>query len=171
MTYQSDSVIVSDLVSAYGELQMKLVAKVLPIHSLRSDINIRNAQYEDTQVEIKRVLAAMVQHNESGQRDAEAFARLTRSFEFARDRAKQLTDERAVLWDKSNALQRQFLKDLLPELKRIGELQVNVLVELRRELDVGGDIEIFKQTMRQQMERVEMAIDDFDRAVFGKSAE
>ena len=116
------------------------------------------------------MLAAMVRPNESGQRDAEAFARLTRSFESVRDRAKQLADERAVLWDKRNALQRQFLKDLLPELKHIGELQVNVLVELRRELDVGGDIEIFKKTMRQQMERVERAIDDFDRTVFGKSA-
>ena len=102
-----------------------------------------------------------------GRPDAEAFARLTRSFEIARDRAKILADERSALWSQFNALQRQFAKDLLPEMKRIGELQVHVLVELRRELDVGGDIEIFKITMRRQMERVEKAIDDFDRCVFG----
>ena len=58
--------LISYLVSAYGELQLKLVAKALPIHSLRSDINIRKDHYDDTQVEIKRVLAAMVQHNETG---------------------------------------------------------------------------------------------------------
>jgi len=164
---QGTAQLISDLVSAYGELQLKLVAKVLPLHNVRSDINIRNVHYEDAQAEIKRVLAAMTQYNESGQRDPELFGRLNRSFEFARNRAQQITDERKTLWDQSNSLQRQFLKDLLPELKRIGELQIYVLVELRRELDVGGDIEIFRLMMRRQMERAERAINEFDRTVFG----
>jgi len=45
--------------------------------------------------------------------------------------------------------------------------QVRVLVELRCELDVGGDIEVFMAIMRRQLERIEQAIDEFDRTVFG----
>lgn len=60
------------------------------------------------------------------------------------------------------------MKDLVPEMKRLSELQIRLLVELRRELDVGGDIEIFKRIMQKQMERMERALDEFDRNVFGQ---
>jgi len=108
---------VSDVISAYGELQLKLMAKVLPMHNLRSDISIRNDAFENAQVEIKRVLALMTQFNESGQRDAAQFDRFNQSFEFARQVSQEAADERSVFWDQLNALQRQYMKDLIPELK------------------------------------------------------
>lgn len=163
--------IVSDVISAYGELQLKLIAKVMPIQNLRSDIGIRNTQYEHAQTEIKRVLALMTQFNESGQRDAGQFERFNRSFEFARGESQQAADECSVFWDQFNALQRQYMKELIPELKRLGELQIRLLVELRRELDVGGDADIFEQMMQKQMERAERAADEFDRAVYGAATE
>jgi hypothetical protein len=168
---QETAQFISDLISAYGELQLRLIAKVLPIHNVRSDINICNEHYENMQVEIKRVLAAMANHNESGQRDPVRFDQLNKSFEFANGRAQELAAERSAHWDQMNVLQRQYLKDLLPEVKRVGEMQIHVLVELRRELDVGGDIDVFQQMMRKQMERAERAVDEFDRAVFGAGSE
>jgi hypothetical protein len=159
--------LVSNLVALYAELQMKLLAKVLPIHNFRSDISIRNLHYDNAQTEIKRVLAVMAHLNESNQRDAAVFERLNASFTFFQGTAAKMADERSALWDQSNALQRQYLKDLLPEMKKIGDLQTHLLVELRRELDVGGDIEIFKRTMDVQWKRAEAAIDEFDRSFFG----
>ena len=164
---QETAQLISDLISAYGELQLRLIAKVLPIHGVRSDINICNEHYENMQVEVKRVLASMTNHNESGQRDTARFDQLNRSFEFANGRAQEMAGKRSGHWNQMNALLRQYMKDLLPEVKRIGEMQIHVLVELRRELDVGGDIDVFQQMMRKQMERVEQAVDEFDRAVFG----
>ena len=120
---QGTAQLVSDLISAYGELQLKLIANVMPIHNLRSDINIRNVQYENTQIEVKRVLAAMTHYNESGQRDLALFEKLNRSWIFARDMSQQAADERAAFWDQLNALQRRYAKDLIPELKRVGELE------------------------------------------------
>jgi hypothetical protein len=168
---QDTAQLISNLISEYGELHMKLMAKVLPMHNLRSDINIRNFHYDNTQVEIKRVLATITQYNESGQKNPELFDRLNRSFEFSRNLAQKFADERAALWNQNNALQRQYMKDLIPEIKRIGELQIHILVELRRELDVGGDTDAFQQIMRQQSERVERAVDEFDRTVFGSVRE
>lgn len=159
--------LISDLISAYAELHLKLIAKVMPMHKVRIDINICNEQYENTQVEIKRLLAEMANLNESGQRDPVRFGQLNQSFDFANGRAGQLADERSAHWAEFNALQREYMKDLIPELKRLGELQIHVLVELRRELDVGGEIETFKNIMETQMQRVEQAMNEFDRNVFG----
>ncbi|MEX2150743.1 MAG: hypothetical protein WD793_11050 [Steroidobacteraceae bacterium] len=164
---QETAQLISNLISAYGELQLRLIAKVLPIHKARIGINICNEHYENMQVEIKRVLAAMTNLNESGQPDPARFAQINQSFEWASGRAQELATERAGYWDQVNALQRQYLRDLLPELKRLGEMQIHVLVELRRELDVGGDIDVFQRMMREQMERAERAVDEFDSAVFG----
>lgn len=158
--------IVSDVISAYGALQMKLIVKVAPMHNLRSDINIMNAQYDNAQAEIKRVLALMTQLNESGQRDPERFERLNRSFEFARQVSQEAANARAASWDQTNALQRQYMADLVPELKRLSELQTRLLMELRRELDVGGDIEIIKRIMQKQMERAERAVTEFDSTFY-----
>jgi hypothetical protein len=168
---QGTAKFVSDVISAYGEMQLKLVAKVLPMHNLRSDINIRSAAIENAQTEIKRVLALMTQFNESGQRDAEQFQRFNRSFEFAHQQSQEAADERSAFWDQSKALQRQYMKDLIPDLKRLGELQIRLLVELRRELDVGGDIDIFRRIMQEQMSRAERALTEFDRNVFGGDEE
>lgn len=164
---QGTAQFVSDVVSAYGELQMRLIAKVMPMHNLRADISIRNEQYENAQAEIKRVLALMIQFNESGQCDAAQFERFNRSFESARGVSQEAADERVAFWNQLNALQRQYMKDLMPELKRLAELQLRLLVELRRELDVGGDIDIFKRMMQKQMERAEESLAEFDRNVFG----
>lgn len=164
---QGTAQFVSDVISAYGELQMRLVAKVMPMHNLRSDIGIRNEQYEDAQAEIKRVLALMTQFNESGQHDAAQFERFNCSFEFARGVSQKAADERLAFWNQTNVLQRQYMENLIPELKRVGELQLRLLVELRRELDVGGDIDIFKRMLQKQMERAEESLAEFDRNVFG----
>jgi hypothetical protein len=163
---QTTAQFISDLISACGELQFRLIPKVMPMHSLRSDINILNQHYDNTQVEITRVLATMKEHNESGQRDSGRFERLNQSFIFAKERADEIAAERNELWARMNALHRQFLKDMPLELKRLAELQLRVMVELRRDLDVGGDIEIFRLMLRRQLERVDSALDQFDRELF-----
>jgi len=164
---QGTAQFVSDVISGYSELQMSLIAKVMPLHDLRSNIGIRNTQYENAQTEIKRVLALMTQLNESGQRDAAQFERLNRSFEFAHNLSQEADNERSAFWARLNVLQRQYTKDLIPELRVLGELQTRLLVELRRELDVDADIEVFKRIMQGQMERAQRAFDEFDRNLFG----
>ena len=163
---QGTAQLVSDAVAEYGELQMKLIPAVLPIHNLRTDIELRSAQYNSAQAEVQRVLALMRHFNESGQQDVVQFERLNRSYEFASEVAQRAAEERSAFWDQKNALHRQYMKDLVPELKRVGEIQIRLLVELRRELDVGGDIEIFKQMMLRQMERMDRALAEFDRNVY-----
>lgn len=55
----------------------------------------------------------------------------------------------------------------LPELKSMRDIQIQVFVALRRELDVESDIANFSRIMQNQFRRVESAIDEFDRKLFG----
>jgi hypothetical protein len=48
---QSTAQIIGDLVSFYGELQIRLLVKVAPIHSLKSNIETLSALYENSQTE------------------------------------------------------------------------------------------------------------------------
>jgi hypothetical protein len=93
---QSTAQLISDLVSFYGELQIRLIAKVAPIHALKSNIETVSALYENSQTEVKRVIAAMTQFNESGQRDPDLFQRLNRSAEIARDTSQRHASERVA---------------------------------------------------------------------------
>lgn len=54
-------------------------------------------------------------------------------------------------------------------MNRLGELQIHLLVELRRELNVGGDIETFRKIMETQRQRAEHALIEFDRNLYGVS--
>jgi hypothetical protein len=162
---QSTAQLISDLVSYYGELQIRLIPKVGPISVLKSNIETVNTLYEDSQAEVKRVIAAMRQFNETGQRDADAFQRLNRSAEIARETSQGHADERTRLWGEVNARTLQFMRDLIPEIKEIAKLQMHLMVELRRELTVGGDVEVFALILRRQLERMERAVDEFIRTI------
>jgi hypothetical protein len=162
---QGTAQLISDLVSYYGELQMRLIPKVGPISVLKSNIETVNALYEDSQAEVKRVIAAMRQFNETGQHDADAFQRLNRSADIARQTSKGHANERTRLWGEVNARTIQFMRDLTPEIKEIAKLQMHLMVELRRELTVGGDVEVFASILRRQLERMERVVDEFIRTV------
>jgi hypothetical protein len=164
---QGTAELIAELIATYGELQMRLMPKVLPIHGLRSDIAIKTESYDNAMRENKRALAAMTEYSESGIRDHALFERLNATATNSRELFKRYGDERTELWNKITTLNRQYLRDLLPEMRRLAEIQIRVMVELRRDLDVGGDIEVFMQIMERQLERVQQAVDAFELEVFG----
>jgi len=153
------SLLVSDLVGTYSELLLKALAKVQPIQSLQTKIAIRDEHYNRAQSEVSRVLAAMTQFNETASRDQAVFDALSRSFEFQQEQATKFAAERDELWKQRNALHLAFTKELIGEMKVVGEQGVHVLVAIRRELDVGGDVDQFLEQMEKQWQRTSTQLD------------
>ena len=108
---QETARLVSEVIAASGELHLRLIPRVLPMHQLRSNIKIRDVLYENAQAEVNRILAAMTQLNESGHRDAAQFNRLNSSFEVASRASELATNERSAFWGQANALQREYIRD------------------------------------------------------------
>ncbi|MCX5782094.1 MAG: hypothetical protein NT145_05265 [Elusimicrobia bacterium] len=151
----------NELVIAYNGLVLKLVANVIPIGEQRIQINIKNVHYDESQTEIKRILAEMSRQNESGAPDGNIFKSLNSSFEFHQTKAKKLNDERNECWNKVNELTKQFILLLSDEMKEIALLQVPVMVGIRKELDIDTNIESYKELINKSTERIREQLDNF----------
>lgn len=151
----------NDLMVAYSALFFRLLEKVSPINDSRSGIGIINHHYEESQIEIKRILAAMTNQNESGAPNEAVFQALNKSFEFHQNRSRELSDERDKCWETVNELTSDFAVEVVEEIKEISLLQIPVFVGIRKELDVDTDIESYKMQVISSAEKLRKQIDDF----------
>jgi hypothetical protein len=131
---------------------------VQPIHSLQTDISIRDEHYTRSQSEVTRVLAEMAYFNETAQKDGEIFSALTRSFEFNQKRTAQIATERNELWAQRNTLHLDYSRESLQELKRLSALQIPVMVAIRGELGLENDSKALTEQMESQWKRMESQI-------------
>jgi hypothetical protein len=149
----------SEIVCDYSELLLKGMQKNKPIYDLQIDINISNNSYEREQAEVSRILAAMAQFNESGGGDGAVFEVLSRSFEFHQAQASKFSKERDEFWGRKNALHTACVKDFIVDMKLISERSIELLIEIRKELEVGGNIDEFKIQMQRQQKRIITSLD------------
>lgn len=162
---QETGTALNDLMLAYSALFFRLLVKVSPISDSKTEINIIDFHYEESQTEIKRILAAMTSQNESGSPDQVVFEALNKSFEFHSNRSKELTDERDQHWKKVNELTSKFAVEVAQEMKVIALLQLPVLVGIRKELDIETDVESYKQQALSSAEKVSKQLDSFISAM------
>lgn len=155
------SVLSSQLSEKYAELLFKLSARAFPIQQLNTDIAIATDHYERMQSEVQRILAAMAQQNESGKPDPAVFDALSKSFEHYREHSESLSAERDRLWQEKNAKHLEYARALVPEMKAINRQGMLLMVEIRRELNVGGDIDVFLENMEAQADRIAGYLDEF----------
>lgn len=152
---------VNDLVSLYGELVFRLMSKIMPMQSIKSDIEIRNEYYNRTQSEIERILSEMKRINESAESDNQRFLALKQSFDLQQSEAKKIAEERNQLWQKFNKLNIEYARALIHEMKDVSELQIPVLVGIRKELELETNEEEYRQTLISQREKLTKQMEQF----------
>lgn len=150
---------IGDLVALYGELLIKSIVRLTPIQDLKTHIAIKNDHYGRCQAEISRILAAMTQYNESAQHNEAVFVALQRSFELQQNQALKVGEERDDLLAQHSSHCLNFTKELIAELKQVAELQVPLMVALRRELELDGDANEFAEQMEKIRIRMEAQLD------------
>ena len=158
---QETGIELNKLVMAYSGLIFKLMAKVTPVNEEKNKIENINKYYDESQEEIKRVLAEMTRYNESGNTDSNIFEALNRSFEFQQKRSKELTDERDECWDKANKGTKEFAQYLMEEMKEIADLQTPVMVAIRKELEIDTNIIGYKEIIDGNANQIKEQLDEF----------
>lgn len=159
------ALLVNQLVADYAELLLKLMASLLPLQSLRSDIAICNALYEQAHLEVKRILAEMSKFNESAQTNGAIFAALQRAFDFQQSQSQLYASERSEHWENFNKLNVEFCRSLIPEIQRLGELQIPVLIEIRRDLGLTGNLDTFRVQMQANAERMKNQLENLLKVI------
>ncbi|MFZ3220223.1 MAG: hypothetical protein WA174_09315 [Rhodoferax sp.] len=142
------ALLVSQLSSEYGELVFKLMSHLIPMGQSKTDIQIADDLCTKAEGEVTRVLSEMVKVNESGKPDPQVFSALDSSFKFQQSLAKKYADERSAAWADFNHRHHAFQRYLLAQLKDIGSKQIPVMIEIRRDLGLTGDLAEIEAHMR-----------------------
>lgn len=155
----------SQLVGNYGQLLFKVLQLARPIQSAKVDADLSKQHYDEAQVEIKRILAAMTALNESGKPDPEKFAALGRSFEFQRAQADKFAAEQQHSLNQAKVFHVKFLKDFLPSVKEIGVKTMKLMIEIRREFEIESDGGAMENELRAQWQRMDESINSLLRSL------
>lgn len=153
------ALLVNSLVASYGELLLRLMGRAMPLHGIRSDIAIHDTLYNRAQEQVTRVLGEMTKFNESAEADGRGFAALQRSFQGFQEKAINHAADRTKAWETFNRLNVEFCKQLLTDLRGVGELQIPVLVEIRRDLGLTTDLDAYREQMEEQWLRMSIQMD------------
>ncbi|MBF4554843.1 hypothetical protein H7698_02070 [Pseudomonas sp. p50] len=152
------ALLVNELTGAYGELTIKLIGKTIPIQDCLIEIKINDEHYNQAQNEVNRILAEMTRLNENCNATQENMAALIRSFDFQSSQAKIYADARNKAWSTQNYLHFDFCRELIPEIRVIAEMQIPVIIEIRRDLGLTVDIDLFREQLVSQLEKMKTAL-------------
>lgn len=159
------AVLVSKLASEYGELCFKLMTHLMPVSKAKTDIQLSGDMYAKAQAEVTRLLAEMAKLNESGKLEPEVFQALESSFKFHQGQSEKYAEQQSDAWKRFNQNNIQSQRQLLIELRAIGSKQIPVMVEIRRDLGLTGDLAEIEQHMKDQWQRMEVNFDSLIAAL------
>lgn len=149
------SLLVSQLSADYGELIFKLMIDLIPVIKAKKDIEIADDFYTKTQIEITRILTEQRKVNEFGNPNPSVFDALQHSFKHEQELAEKFSNERNDGWKHFNQFNLTFQKNLLAELRKVSLKQISVMIEIRRDLGLTGDLSEVETHLKQQWSRME----------------
>jgi hypothetical protein len=149
------ALLVNKLAAAYAELVFTVMTAIRPVADAKSDIGIADALYDKSQAEVNRLLAEITKQRESGQPNQEVVSALRQSFDFQQSQAAKFAADRSAAWTRFNAASALFQKTLLIEVRDLGMKQIPVMVEIRRDLGLTGDLSEIEAFMREQWKKME----------------
>ena len=154
------ALLVQKLAGSYGELTLRLMESVMPMHDVRIQINIHNDFYNKAQEQVSRLLSEMAKFNEAAQVNQDVFEALQRSFESYQKDASFHAEKRDQAWSKFNTLNAQFLRQVIEEMRAMGKQHIPVLVEIRRDLGLITELEAYKTQMEDQWRRMSTQLEN-----------
>lgn len=149
------ALLVNKLVGEYVELVFDLFGALRSVHAANSDIQIADRHYTLAQAENTRILAEMAKLNESGKPDPAVFRALQAGFKFHSGQSDKFAAERSDAWARFNETNIAFQRTLLANLRDLAPRQLPVMIELRRDLGLNGELDELEGQMRRQMQRME----------------
>ena len=141
--------------------------RAIPLHKTRSDISINDDLYIKAEAQVTRVLAEMAKFTEAAYVNDAVFAALQRSLEGYQAQTLKYATDRKAAWNKFNCLNVEFCRQLLTEMRIVGEQQIPVLVEIRRDLGLTTELTAFRQQMESQWIRMSAQFDALLRTLRG----
>jgi hypothetical protein len=158
------------LSATYGELFLELTHHLMVLGKAKTDIQIADELYTKANNEVQRILSAMTQHNETGRSDQQASEPLQRSFAFSQEQASKFAASRSEGWVSFNQGNIAFMRYLFSRIREIAPQQMKLMVEIRRDLSLLGDLSELEEEMQKQLDHIAEKLNHFLQAMESKIA-
>lgn len=158
------------LSATYGELLLDLIQHLMVLAKAKADIQIADDLYTKANNEVQRILSTMTQHNETGKPDQQAFEALQRSFAFSQEQASKFAANRSAGWAAFNQGNIAFMRHLFSRIREIAPQQMKLMVEIRRDLSLNGDLSEVEAEMQKQLDRMTEKLSQFLQSMESKVA-
>lgn len=133
-----------------AKIYMQLIARATPISQARTNANISKHWFEISNSEVNRLLIEMKKLNESSQHDHKVFISLSNSYTIQQQQMEKHARDMNFYLSQVQYLTLQFNKELLERIIKIVPDQNAIFLELRRDLGLNAEIEMFKELTNQQ---------------------
>lgn len=143
------------LSTAYSEIIIDLTQHLMCLTRAKSDIQIAGELYTKSSNEVQRVLSAMSLLTESGMTDSQEMDGLQKSFECYQEQASKFSSDRSAGWSAFNKGTLAFQRYLFTRMREIAPLQMNLMVEIRQDLGLLGDLSEVESEMKKQLDQIE----------------
>ncbi|GAB2887674.1 hypothetical protein GCM10027046_14990 [Uliginosibacterium flavum] len=152
--------IVNQLQAEYGELVFDLMIHLMPASNAKTDIQIADEMYLKTQMEVTRILSEMTKQNESGTPDLRTFEALQTNLAFQQTQADKFSEERNAGWIRFTESNFAFQRFLISKLRDINTKHIPVLIAIRQDLGLTGNLDEIEAQMKAQGQRMESKFDE-----------
>ncbi len=159
VAHSRTGLLIGQLVAAYSSVMMRLAIVVRPIHNNKIAISISDEQAKRAQAEVTRVTSELRKFTESAQTDQVVFAALQRAMDFHQEVYVMHSEKNIEAWGKHNALLIPFYQQLLTELRAIAPMQIAVMIEIRKDLDLTTDIDEYREQMKNAWDSMESLLE------------
>lgn len=156
---QQTALLSGELSSVYGEALMRLMLAAQPLHSLKIDINIAEAAFQDGIAEARRANQERQSLQESGKPDAARLQALQVSFDQAQESFQVALEEKSAKWKEFNALQPTFMRAVFAELQVVAPAQAKLMDAMRQEIGLPSDLDFMLERTRVAQDRMKAAAD------------
>jgi hypothetical protein len=154
-----------ELSSMMNRRFFRALIQLMPMSGYKSSVKLSHEEWEASQIEIKRILAAMTNHNENVKADPDGFEALMRSLKIQQQRAKNASTTEQKGHAGISQMQREYLQTSVESAKELA-LHLDVLSDsIRNELNIETDFELFRAQTIQTMAEVDAAVAELKAAI------
>lgn len=150
-----------ELSTKYQILILKLMPKLFSLNMIKTNIDIQNNLYNESQNEIKRVITLMRENNESVTISSERFKHLDETYKFEQGQSNIYNETRKDLNKQYFQLQIIFIRELIEEMNKISPLIKSTFYNIRQELQMDTDIKYLNSIFETQEKSVNSELEKF----------
>jgi hypothetical protein len=144
---------------------LKAIVQLLPLGGHKSAVAFHRAKWEATQVEIKRILAAMDNHNQTQKNDPGGFDTLMHAFRTEQERAASHSAGEQKAHDLIAEAQLTYSRFVVDSGREVA-LHLDGLADaVRRELNIDTDLDAYRAQTTQMLASVDEAMEEMNAAI------